>query len=138
MSPKIIATISIFWAGMVAAISFLESWVKFRTPTLQKAVGLDVGRTVFGFFNKIQMALLIAILVLAFNVVNINSILFSILLVLTAIVFLQNIWLFPKLAKRVDYVIKGEPLPPSKVHTVYGLLEIIKLAILLWIGWYLV
>ena len=62
MDLKLIPIICLLWAGMVAGISFLESWVKFRAPTLTKTIGVDVGRTVFKFFQYIQCFLIVALL----------------------------------------------------------------------------
>ena len=52
LANLILMMIALLWAGMILGISFLESWVKFRTPGLSKAIGLEVGRTVFGVFHK--------------------------------------------------------------------------------------
>jgi len=41
-------------------ISFLEAWVKFRADLVTRAVGLDVGRTVFHALNRVEIALSLA------------------------------------------------------------------------------
>ena len=43
------------WAGMVLGISFLETPVKFTAPSVTLPIGLDVGRHVFGAFNKVEI-----------------------------------------------------------------------------------
>jgi len=58
-----IGMLTVFWIGMIFAIG-MESIVKFNTPTLTKAVGFDVGRTVFSAFNKAQALLLVLLLML--------------------------------------------------------------------------
>ena len=52
---RILIFLALIWLGMVLGISFLEAPVKFRAPTLTRSVGLDVGRHVFGFFNKVEI-----------------------------------------------------------------------------------
>jgi len=44
----------IFWIGFVCAISFFESWIKFRAPGITLAVGLRVGKKVFNALNRVE------------------------------------------------------------------------------------
>lgn len=124
----------LLWAGMILGISFLESWVKFRAPTLTKAIGLDVGRTVFRFFHKAQCGLWLILLVLSVNV-ELEIIQWVAISILILILLLQLVWLFPKLNQRVEIIQAGNLLPPSNVHALYGILEIVKLIILIILGW---
>ena len=50
------AALFFVWAGMVLGISFLETPVKFTAPSVTLPIGLDVGRHVFGMFNKVELA----------------------------------------------------------------------------------
>jgi hypothetical protein len=121
---------TLLWSGMVVGISFLESWVKFKTPSLTRAVGLDVGRTVFHAFHKTQFILLIVLIIL--SVVAQLSMWDWFALILIAFIFLvQNFWFFSVLSKRVDLIAAGNILPKSKVHALYGILEVLKLVLLL-------
>ena len=43
---------------MVIGISFLKTPLKFRAPSLARAVGLDVGRHVFGALGSVEVGLL--------------------------------------------------------------------------------
>ena len=58
------ACIALIWLGMVLGISFLEAPVKFMAPSVTREIGLDIGRYVFGIFNKVEcvFALVIAIM----------------------------------------------------------------------------
>ena len=60
------ACIALIWLGMVLGISFLEAAVKFLAPSVTLEIGLDIGRYVFGAFNKVEcvFALVIAILLI--------------------------------------------------------------------------
>lgn len=48
-----VGPLSLVWSGMIAAIA-MEARVKFNTPSLTRAVALDVGRTVFSAFNRVE------------------------------------------------------------------------------------
>jgi hypothetical protein len=47
--------LSMIWFGMILAISFMESWVKFKAQSLPKHIGVDVGRTVFWALNRFSL-----------------------------------------------------------------------------------
>lgn len=121
------------WAGMILGISFLESWVKFKTPTLDKAVGLDVGRTVFRYFQRVQMGCLIVVVLL--EILHKPALLSNLLLgILLSILVLQIHWIFPILCQRVDNLAKGIKSPHSYAHAAYGAGELIKFFTLLALG----
>src|SRR5665647_802388 len=52
---------SFLWAGFIGAISFMESWLKFRAPGLTMPVGLNIGKLVFSALNKVEWAFAIFI-----------------------------------------------------------------------------
>lgn len=124
---------ALLWAGMIIGISFLESWVKFKTPTLSKLVGLEVGRTVFHSFHQMQMALLVFLIVLHFWSERplLDSMFFGVLI---SVVLLQVFWVFPILCQRVDDLAKGKKPPHSYAHAVYGIGELVKFFVLLALG----
>jgi len=124
---------ALLWAGMMLGISFLESWAKFKTPSLNKVVGLEVGRTVFRYFHRVQIFLLIFLIVL--YILHEPTLLVSVLLgILVVVVILQIYWIFPILCQRVDDLAKGKELPHSHDHVVYGIGELIKFFALLALG----
>lgn len=130
---QLIAIIIFLWAGMILGISFLESWVKFRAPNLTKPVGLDVGRTVFCYFHKVQTGL--ALLVVVLSVFTRLSFEFYIILVgFTFILGIQSIWLLPRLNERVSIIITGGTPSSSFVHAYYGIVEIVKFVLLCVLG----
>ena len=120
--------VALVWVGMMLAIG-MESIVKFNAPTLTKPVGFDVGRTVFGVFNYLQLGLLAIVVNCAFFVQI--DLLKKILIASAGIsLCLQVFWLFPELSQRVDLILKGIKPPPTYQHALYGMLEIFKLAVL--------
>jgi hypothetical protein len=123
-----IAVIAIFWLGMIFAIG-MESIVKFNTPSLIKAVGFDVGRTVFSAFNKAQLVLLVGMIVCAVPA-RLKLLDQSFIALITLFLLLQIFWLFPALSERVDMILSGVKPQPTYKHAYYGLLEIGKLIML--------
>lgn len=115
-----------FWAGMVAAISFMEAPVKFTAPSLSLQVGLDVGRHVFGAFNKVEIVLgaLMLIAMIVARPVKRNIILPAVVLVL---LLLETAWLLPALDARALKVMAGETPPSTYHHILYVVFETVKL-----------
>lgn len=134
MLMKLIVINILLWAGMILGISFLESWAKFRAPSLTKPIGLDVGRTVFRFFHGAQCGLLLLLIFFSI-IIKFELKQWLAIAILTSIMLLQLVWLFPKLSQRVNIVLAGKALPGSYVHTVYGILEVVKLLILIILSW---
>ncbi len=128
------ATGAVFtWLGMVAAISFLETPLKFRAPGVTVRIGLGIGRLVFRALNTAE-AILGAVLVIAAvtqppppRVIAAGAVALTTLLVQVAVVR-------PWLTRRSDRVLAGEDLPRSPGHYAYVGLELIKVTALLVTG----
>ena len=50
------------WLGMVLAISFLETPLKFRAPGITRPLGLGIGRLVFRALNTVAVVLAAALI----------------------------------------------------------------------------
>jgi hypothetical protein len=50
------------WFGMVVAISFIETPLKFRAPGMTHALGVGIGRIVFKVLNSVEAVVAAAIL----------------------------------------------------------------------------
>lgn len=119
----------LLWAGMVIGISFIEAPVKFTAPGITLALGLGIGRLVFGVLNKVEIALCtVALLGLLFNHGTRKE--WTLLGSLTSILLLQTFWLLPTLDVRTLAVIAGNTAPGSNLHYLYIGLEVIKLVLL--------
>ncbi|QMU26646.1 hypothetical protein [Adhaeribacter radiodurans] len=127
---QIILFALLLWAGMVAGISFLEAPVKFAAPQVTLAIGLGIGRLVFGWLNKFE--LLFSLVVMAGLFYNRAPFrIWTPVLLLSAVLFVQTNWLLPALDARALQIIAGKIPGPSKLHFVYVTLEIFKLGLLL-------
>jgi len=128
---SLLLTLSLFvWAGMVAGISFLEAPLKFTAPHITVALGLGIGRIVFAALNKAELTLGTIALISAFYLrvpvrVGVG------LVVLSVILLAQTFWLLPALDVRATVVLAGHTPPPSSLHTLYIVLEVVKLLALL-------
>ena len=122
---RITACIALIWLGMVLGISFLEAPVKFMAPSVTLAIGLDIGRHVFGAFNKVEcaFALIMAILLILIRKKDRSMISLGLAWLILA---LQTVWLLPGLETRTEIIIQGQTPAPSLSHTIYVVLEILK------------
>lgn len=126
---RLIACISMIWLGMILGISFLEAPVKFMAPSVTLEIGLDIGRHVFGVFNKVECALAIALAILVVMIRQRDR-----WVILPAVVWLsvalQTFWLLPLLDDRVGLILQGQTPAPSSPHSLYVVLEVLKVAAL--------
>ena len=54
MTGLFMIIITVFlWSGF-CAISFMESWLKFRAPGVSLPIGLGIGKLVFNALNKME------------------------------------------------------------------------------------
>ncbi|MEM8925144.1 MAG: DUF4149 domain-containing protein [Actinomycetota bacterium] len=129
------ASLAFVWLGLVLGVSFLATPVKFRAPSLTRPVALDVGRTTFHAFGKVEWVASAVLVVAA--VATASSIGWPIVALVAAVVALvvfQTAWMIPRLDVRVQTIIDGGSPPPSRLHTVYAGSEGAKALLLLAIG----
>jgi hypothetical protein len=144
MPVAALCLLCLLWAGMVLGISFLETPVKFTAPSLTLPVGLDVGRHVFGVFNKVEVAaalLALGLVLLARGgadpgaaVVMSRLVVWLPVAVALLVVLVQTVWLLPVLDARVGVILEGGTPPRAPYHVVYVVLEAAKLACLIAAG----
>ncbi len=117
------------WLGMVLAISFLETPLKFRAPGVTVPLGLGIGRLVFRALAVVELSLagvLTAALVLGGRttaVIILASLLWAVLVVQVAV-------LLPRLDRRARIILSGGSLPRSRLHLAYVALDGIKVVLL--------
>ncbi|PYE12750.1 hypothetical protein DFR67_12029 [Williamsia limnetica] len=121
------------WLGMVLAISFLETPLKFRAPGVDVPTGLGIGRLIFRALNTVEVVLalaLVAVLVTdrpdATTAVTAG--------VTVAILALQVVLVRPRLTRRTNLVLAGDDVPHSYAHHAYIALEVAKVLGLLATG----
>ena len=123
------------WSGFICAISFMESWLKFRAPGVTMPIGLSIGKLVFNALNKVEWFFAILISICLFLLRNeISSMPALWLIVIVAILVTQTAWLLPALNNRAKAVISGKTLPRSMLHWYFVIAEVIKLVSLILFG----
>jgi len=132
--PLAVATaVTFVWLGMVLAISFLETPLKFRAPKVTLPVGLGIGRVVFRALNAVEAALAV-VLTIAGLLGSATSRGVAVGAVAVVILMVQVVVVRPALARRSDRVLAGEDPPRSRAHYAYIGLEVGKVIALLTTG----
>ena len=134
-----VAVAAVFvWLGMVLAISFIETPLKFRAPGVTLQIGLGIGRLVFRALNACELALA-AVVVACFVITPPATVVVVAAAVAVVTLLAQVVLVRPRLARRSDGVLAGSEGPRSHAHWVYVGLEIFKVVALLIAGvWLLV
>ena len=121
------------WFGMTAAISLLESPARFAAPALSRAAALDLGRVVFAALNRAELIALVLLLLLV-RISGTARRFWGETGALALIVMAQSVWLLPALAARSLEILAGSEPEPSLAHPIYIVLEMLKLLLLLSLG----
>lgn len=121
------------WLGMVLAISFIETPLKFRAPGVTLQIGLGIGRLVFRALNACELALAAAV-VAAFAVRPPTTGIAVAAGIAVVALLAQVLIVRPRLTLRSDAVLAGDDGPRSRAHWAYVGLEIPKVIALLVAG----
>jgi hypothetical protein len=123
--PRLLTFLSLIWLGMILGISFVSTPLKFQAPSVTLETGLEIGRLVFGVFNKIEIAF--AILIALLTLLNTQKDRFVMALGIAWLALaLQSIWLLPILAMRIEIILQGRQPQASALHSIYIGLEVLK------------
>jgi hypothetical protein len=129
-AESIAAAATFLWLGMVLAISFLETPLKFRAPGVTVRIGLGIGRLVFKALNAIEVGLAALVLVALVAGSPPPGAVVPLAMTLTVLTG-QLLLVRPRLTRRSDAVLAGEDAPRSHAHFAYAGLEIVKVSALL-------
>jgi hypothetical protein len=125
--------VTFVWSGMVLAISFIETPLKFRAPDVTLRIGLGIGRLVFMALNAAEVALALVLLSTALIESPPNKVAITGAVALVALL-VQLAAVRPPLMRRSYLVLAGAGAPRSRMHYMYVGLELIKLSALLATG----
>jgi hypothetical protein len=120
------------WAGFMGAISFMESWLKFRAQGVELTAGLSIGRLIFKVLNRVEWVFLIILwggYILAKPAILPMQALSYFLL--SMILLVQTIWLLPVMDRRALATIEGKKTSRSLLHIWFAGLEVIKFLMLI-------
>jgi hypothetical protein len=127
------AWICFIWLGLIIGISLVATPARFGAESITRPIALDVSRDVFVAQNQVELLALV-LLLLVVRVSGRSRDLWAVCAGLILIVIAQNAWLTPELSARTDMILAGTEPPSSHAHAIYGTLELIKAAALLFLG----
>jgi len=127
------AWVCFLWVGITVGVSMIATPVRFTAASITRPIALDVGRMVFAALNKVELAALATLLIIA-RVAGVTQKWWAACAFLTFIVLAQGVWLIPELAERTDIIMAGGEPPPSYAHAIYSSLELVKVGLLLYFG----
>ncbi len=121
----IAVAVTFVWAGMVLAISFLETPLKFKAPGVTLKVGLGIGKVVFGALNRVEAVLAVALA--AMIVVEMPSPVVSVLAVVAIAAFVVQVAVVrPWMRRRTNQALSGQRTKRSRRHLVFVGFEVLK------------
>jgi hypothetical protein len=127
------SAVTFVWLGMVLAISFLETPLKFRAPGVSVRIGLGIGRLVFRALNLVECVLAAAVVV-AVAAGDAPGRVLGWTVAAVAVLVGQLAVIRPRLNRRSDRVLAGEDLPRSRGHLLYVAFEAAKVVALFGLG----
>jgi hypothetical protein len=126
--------VTFVWLGMVLAISFLETPLKFRAPGVDLRIGLGIGRLVFRVLNTVE-AVFAAVLIVMIVIGGAQTRIVVVAVVAVTVLAVQLGVIRPRLTLRSDRILAGEEgIPRSGGHYAYIALETVKVVLLLSTG----
>ncbi len=124
-----------FWAGFVCSISFMEAWLKFRAPGVTLPVGLSIGKKIFTALNRVEWVFLLLLAASLPGILDhISGGPLILLGIVPALLLIQTFLLLPPMTKRIDRIVGGETLGKSLLHVYFGVAELLKVGMLIYLG----
>jgi len=131
------AAVTFVWLGMVVAISFIETPLKFRAPGVSLTIGLGIGRLVFRALNTAEAVLAVVLLIAGLIDPPPLTVAAAVGVAVVALIA-QLAVVRPLLSRRSDAVLVGAGAPGSdgpsrRSHAHYGYvaLEVVKVVALI-------
>ena len=127
----LVFALSCFWLGLLIAVSFLETPLKFQVPGMTLPIALELGKIMFGISTNIQIVL---ILIMGFSCLSnkekLNTKLIITFFLLALTLGLEKFWMLPILDARADVLANGKGLPPTPLHNYFIYAEVTKVVLL--------
>jgi hypothetical protein len=132
-APAVATAATFVWLGMVLAISFIETPLKFRAPGVTLQIGLGIGRLVFRALNACELGLVAA--VVGCFVIEPPAVATGVAAAVAVVALLAQVLVVrPGLARRSEATLAGAAVPRSRAHWAYVGLEVVKVIALLIAG----
>lgn len=119
------------WLGMILALSFLESPLKFQAPGITTELGLGIGRLVFTALNIISLVLL-ALTTLASIRPRSSRTQWGLLAAMWVVLLVEVFAIRPPLNARTDAILAGLDPGESPLHYLYIAADVVLVALIVW------
>ncbi|MFG1677590.1 hypothetical protein [Micromonospora sp. NPDC049282] len=130
----VIIAVPFVWLGMVLAISFLETPLKFRAPGITVPLGLGIGRLVFRVLNAAELVLAatltLTVLTSTAGRSSVEGVPTTMLIALWTLLVVQVAVVRPRLDRRARQLVQGHEPPRSHLHLAYIAAECAKVLLL--------
>ena len=136
MSPALALQIAVAftWLGLVLGISFIEAPVKFRAPGITVELGVGIGRIVFRVLNTVEGVAALALLAAVLFQGHPSPWSLALAIALVVVLAAGALVLRPLMDRRVRAGKTAEHMPRNNLHFGYVGLEVVKVALLVWVG----
>jgi hypothetical protein len=132
-SAAVAVAVTFTWLGMILAISFLETPLKFRAPGVTVPIGLGIGRLVFRALNSAEAVLAVTVTVAAvLSSAPVSVLAFT--AAADALLAAQTGVIRPRLSRRTSQVLAGADQSRSSAHWYYVAAEVAKVVTLIGLG----
>lgn len=137
IKPALLLMAISLWANLVLGVSLIAASAKFLAPSLSLAVALDVGKHTFHVLLGIEwtVAMIISALVLSVGYRNVSRVNLVLIGLAVLILVTDSFVLIPTLDLRVDTIMAGGSVPPSQLHIIYIVLDVLKIILLSTLAW---
>jgi hypothetical protein len=105
-------TLITVWLSFILAISFMETWVRYKAPLLRRNVAVDVGRHIFGALTAVEFGLAGAFWITRYSTKGSSSSSFFPAVATVVLLFL-SFFLLPLIFIRAKQKIVNEAGPPE-------------------------
>jgi hypothetical protein len=134
-SAAVAVAVTFTWLGMILAISFLETPLKFRAPGVTVPIGLGIGRLVFRALNSAEAVLAVTVTVTVAAVLSSAPVsVLAFTAAADALLAAQTGVIRPRLSRRTSQVLAGADQSRSSAHWYYVAAEVAKVVTLIGLG----
>ena len=127
------AWVAFLWVGMTVGISMIATPARFGAASITRPIALDVSRVVFAALNKAELVSLVILLIIV-RASGQAAKYWTLCGAIALIVIAQTAWLAPELSARTDLIMNGVEPSKSYAHAIYSSLELLKIGLLLFLG----
>ncbi|MDX2375899.1 hypothetical protein M4I32_03690 [Microbacterium sp. LRZ72] len=132
MPPAVVMRVALagIWIGLIGALSFIETPLKFLAPDVTLPIALGIGRLVLTAANLAGAALLAVLAALSFVRPRLRRGGWWVLIGLTVVLLTQIAIIRPPLNARTDIILAGGDPGSSPLHVLYVVADALLMLLL--------